>query len=84
MKYVLVDNGDNITTTVDLDSEVEISGARTYFLGAKQIDEKSFDKLWKVMTKDKYEKLFDLGHRQNKQYEWWKEDKEITDDELKF
>jgi len=81
---VLVDNGDNITTTVDLDSEVEISGARTYFLGAKQIDEKSFDKLWKVMTKDKYEKLFDLGHRQNKQYEWWKEDKEITDDELKF
>ena len=84
MKYVLVDNGDNITTTVDLGSEVGIIGARTYFLEAKQIDEKSFDKLWKVMTKDKYEKLFDLGHRQNKQYEWWKEDKEITDDELKF
>ena len=84
MKYVLVDNGDNITTTVDLGSEVGISGAKTYFKGVKQIDEKSFDKLWKVMTKDKYEKLFDLGHRQNKQYEWWKEDKEITDDELKF
>jgi hypothetical protein len=84
MKYVLVDNGDNITTSVDLDSEVGISGARTYFKGVKQIDGKSFDKLWKVMTKDEYDKLFYLSNRQNKQYEWWKEDKEITDDELKF
>jgi len=36
------------------------------------------------MTKDKYDRLFYLSNRQNKQYEWWKEDKEITDDELKF
>jgi hypothetical protein len=84
VKYVLVDKGDNITTTVDLASEVGISGARTYFKGVKQIDGKSFDKLWRVMTKDEYDKLFDLSNRQNKQYEWWKEDKEITDDELKF
>ena len=84
MKYVLVDKGDNITTTVDLASEVGISGARTYFKGVKQIDGKSFDKLWKVMTKDEYDRLFYLSNRQNKQYEWWKEDKEITDDELKF
>ena len=84
MKYVLVDNMDSINTTIELASEVGISGARTYFLGTKKLDIKEFNKLWKVMTKDKYEKLFDLGHRQNKQYEWWKEDKEITDDELKF
>ena len=84
MKYVLVDKGDNITTSVDLDSEVGISGARTYFKGVKRIDGKSFDKLWRVMIKDEYDKLFDLSNRQNKQYEWWKEDKEITDDELKF
>jgi len=84
VNYVLVDKGDNITTTVDLASEVGISGARTYFKGVKQIDGKSFDKLWRVMTKDEYDKLFDLSNRQNKQYEWWKEDKEITDDELKF
>jgi hypothetical protein len=79
-----VDKGDNITTSVDLDSEVGISGARTYFKGVKRIDGKSFDKLWRVMIKDEYDKLFDLSNRQNKQYEWWKEDKEITDDELKF
>ena len=82
MKYVLVDNMDSINTSVDLASNIGISGARTYFKGVKRIDGKSFDKLWKVMTKDEYDRLFDLSNRQNKQYEWWKEDKEITDDEL--
>ena len=43
MKYVLVDKGDNITTSVDLASEVGISGARTYFLGTKRIESKEFD-----------------------------------------
>ena len=84
MKYVLVDNGDNITTSVDIASDVGLTGARTYFLGIKKLDIKEFNKLWKVMTKDEYDKLLDLSHRQNKQYEWWKEDKAITDDELKF
>ena len=84
MKYVLVDKGDNIISTIDLASNIGLSGAKTYFKGVKQIDEKSFDKLWKVMTKDEYDRLLDLSHRQNKQYEWWKEDKEITDSELKF
>ena len=75
---------DSINTSVDLASNIGISGARTYFKGVKRIDGKSFDKLWKVMTKDEYDRLFDLSNRQNKQYEWWKEDKEITDEELKF
>ena len=75
---------DSINTSVDLASNIGISGARTYFKGVKQIDGKSFDKLWKVMTKDEYDRLFYLSNRQNKQYEWWKEDKAITDDELKF
>ena len=84
MKYVLVDNMDSINTTVDLASEVGISGARTYFKGVKRIDGKSFDKLWKVMSREEYDRVFDVSHRQNKQYEWWKEDKEITDSELKY
>ena len=84
MKYVLVDNMDSINTTVDLASNIGLSGAKTYFLGIKKLDIKEFNKLWKVMIKDEYDKLFDLSNRQNKQYEWWKEDKEITDDELKF
>ena len=84
MKYVLVDNRDNINTSVELGSNVGNSGARTYFLGIKKLDIKEFNKLWKVMTRDEYDRQFDIGHRHNKQYEWWKEDKEITDSELKF
>ena len=79
MKYVLVDKGDNINTTVDLASEVGISGARTYFLGVKRLDKKSFDKLWKVMTENEYH-----VRQSKKPIEWWIEDKEITDSELKF
>ena len=75
---------DSINTTVDLASNIGLSGAKTYFLGIKKLDIKEFNKLWKVMIKDEYDKLFDLSNRQNKQYEWWKEDKEITDEELKF
>ena len=84
MKYVLVDNFDNISDKKDLSDEIGISGARTYFKRVKQIDNKGFNKLWKVMTKDEYDRLFDLSHRQNKQYEWWIEEKEITDEELKI
>ena len=84
MKYVLVDNMDSINTTVELASEVGISGARTYFKGVKRIDGKSFDKLWKVMTEITYLK----GTVERTDYpgyiRWWEEDKEITDSELKI
>ena len=56
----------------------------SYFVGRKQIPYENFIQLWKVMTKDEYDKLFDLSNRQNKQYEWWIEEKEITDSELKY
>jgi hypothetical protein len=84
MKYVLVDKGDNIIDTVDLASDVGLTGAKTFFIGRKQIPYENFVQIWKVMTKDEYDRLLDLSYRQNKQYEWWKEDKEITDSELKF
>lgn len=84
MKYVLVDKGDNIVDRVELASEVGLSGAKTFFVGRKQIDEKEFDSIWKVMSEDHYETQKDLANRQNKQYEWWKEDKDITDSELKY
>ena len=84
MKYVLVDKGDNIVDRVELASEVGLSGAKTFFVGRKQIDEKEFDSIWKVMSEDHYETQKDLANRQNKQYEWWKEDREITDSELKY
>ena len=48
MKYVLVDNYDNIITKVDLGSNVGLSGAKTYFKGVKQMPkDEDFDKLWK-------------------------------------
>ena len=45
MKFYLVDKYDNINTTAVLDSEVGLSGARTYFLGIKKIDEKEINQL---------------------------------------
>jgi len=88
VKYVLVDKLDNITTSVELASNVGLSGAKTYFVGIKQIEEKEFDKLWKVMSDENYHIQFraSLQNRQNEKlkYKWWEEDKAITDDELKI
>ena len=88
MKYVLVVIYDNITTSVDLASNVGLSGAKTYFVGIKQIEEKEFDKLWKVMSDENYHIQFraSLQNRQNEKlkYKWWEEDKAITDEELKI
>ncbi len=84
MKYVLVDNEGNVTHTVDLASNVGLSGARTYFRGMKRIDVKEFDKLWKVKTETAYLK----GTVERTDYpgyiRWWEEEKAIIDDELKF
>ena len=88
MKYVLVDKHDYITTAAELASNVGLSGAKTYFVGLKQIEEKEFDKLWRVMSEDEWDTQFKLGlqGRQNEKlkYKWWEEDKAITDEELKI
>ena len=85
---MLVDKYDNITTSVDLASNVGLSGARTYFVGIKRIDEEEFDKLWRVMSEENYHIQFKAS-LQNRQmdklkYKWWEEDKAIVDDELKI
>jgi hypothetical protein len=84
MKYVLVDSHDYINTKVELASDVGISGATTYFKGVKRMPkDEDFDKLWRVMTEEQYLTQY-TASLQNKQHEWWKEEKEIVDDELKF
>jgi len=84
MKYVLVDGHDYINTRVELASDVGISGATTYFKGVKRMPkDEDFDKLWRVMTEEQYHTQY-TASLQDKQYEWWKEEKEITDSELKF
>ena len=57
MKYVLVDQENDIVDRVGLTSNVGVSGARTFFIGRKQIDAKEFDKLWRVMTEESYTRL---------------------------
>jgi len=57
MKYVLVDQEDDIVDRVGLTSNVGVSGARTFFIGRKQIDAKEFDKLWRVMTEESYTRM---------------------------
>ena len=73
MKYVLVDKGDNIVSTVDLQWDVGLSGARTYFLGLKKIDKKEFNKLWRVMTETDHRriKVNDETHREYEEFGSW-------------
>ena len=81
MKYVLVDKYDNIVTTIELGSNVGLSGAKTYFKGVKKMPEdKDFDKLWKVMTEEQYDTRF-KSTLQNRQIEWWKEEDSYLDGE---
>ena len=83
MKYYLVNKLDEIVTKVDLSDDIGLTGARTYFIGIKQIDGKEFDKLWKVMTEEQYDLQFkaSLQNRQmgNRKYEWWKDDESYLD-----
>ena len=83
MKYLLVDKYDEIITKVDLGDDIGISGARTYFIGTKKLDESSFDKLWRVMTETEYNTNFknNLQNRQmgKRKYEWWKDEETYLD-----
>ena len=72
MKFVLVDRGDNIVDRVDL-QDVGVKGARTYFVGRKQIESEKFDQIWKVMTEEQYNIQYTVS-LQNRQFEWWKDD----------
>ena len=80
MKFVLVDKGDNIVDRVDL-QDVGVNGARTYFVGRKQIEDEEFDKIWKVMSEERYNNLH-TASLQNKQYEWWKDDNYLDIDKV--
>ena len=79
MKWVLVNKADEIVSKCEIASGVGISGAKTYFMGIKQMKEEEFDKLWKVMSEQHYDTQRDLANRQGKQYEWWKDDESWLD-----
>ena len=68
MKFVLVDRGDNIVDSIDLGSGVGESGARTYFIGRKQIESEKFDQIWRVMSETEYRRF--KAHKETiKEYE---------------
>ena len=84
MKYVLVEKYDNIITTVNLGSNVGLSGAKTYFKGVKQMPkDEDFDKLWKVMTEEQYDAQL-KSSLQNRQVEWWKEEPSGPDEDFDY
>ena len=58
MKWVLVNNMDEIVDTCEIASEVGVSGAKTYFMGIKRLKGKKFDNLWRVMSQEKYDLKF--------------------------
>ena len=70
MKYDLVNKSGDVVFSVDSLTDDE---AREYFVGLKQVDEEQFDKLWKVVP----------VAQPQREYKWWEEDKQITDDEMK-
>lgn len=81
MKYVLVNRQDEIEWSQELASNIGISGAKTYFRGIKRIDEKSFDRLWKVMTQSDYDRNYEASLRtpSSEHIRWWEDIGEKSD-----
>ena len=80
-EFLLVDKYDNIRNRTTLSDSVGISGAKTYFMKIKKIDEISFDNTWKVMTVEQYDRIQKQSLRNNggRQIEWWKEEGDYLD-----
>ena len=70
MKYVLVDREDNIVDRVELTSDVGLSGARTVFVGRKQISYENFIQIWKVMTEIDYNRNKERKHKYEEFGNW--------------
>ena len=82
MKYVLVDNHDNIVHTVSLPTEYTQKEARLYFLNLKKIDDKSFDELWKVHSSEEWKNIQHAHQRppsSSPNRDWWKEEEPWLD-----
>ena len=63
MKWVLVNKFDEIVDTCEIASGVGVSGATTYFRKRKQLDQPSFDNLWKVMSMERWDEIREISTR---------------------
>ena len=81
MEFVLVDKYDNINNRAEISEGVD---AKDYFMKIKQINEESFDQLWKVMTIEQYDRIMNqsLKNNSSRQIEWWKEEDGYLDGEM--
>ena len=68
MKYVLVDNFDNVVDKKDLPGGVGITEATTFFVKRKQIPYESFIQIWRVMSETEYRR-FKVHKETLKEYE---------------
>jgi len=75
MEFYLVDKYDFIRNKETFESDISMSDVKNHFMQIKQIDEVAFDNVWKVMSADEYDKIRLLSTRDNKQYEWWREER---------
>ena len=80
MKWVLINKFDEIIDTCEIASGVGVSGATTYFRKRKQLDQSSFDGLWKVMSMKRWDEIREMSTREGKQYEWWKDESTKPDE----
>ena len=80
MKFVLVNKYDEIVDACEIASGVGESGAKTFFRKRKQLDEIEFDKIWKVMSMERYDIIREATSRSGKQYEWWKDEPSNPDE----
>ena len=84
MKWVLIDNQGNVNTRAELHSGYGIKSAKAYFMGVKQIDESSFDKLWSVKSENEHnlnQEAFERPASSDPNRRWWKEEQDITNDD---
>jgi hypothetical protein len=70
MKYVLVDREDDIVDRVELTSDIGVSGARTFFVGRKQIESEKFDQIWKVMAEIDYNRNKERKYKYEESGDW--------------
>jgi hypothetical protein len=83
VKYVLVsNNSQEVVSSVELASNVGLSGAKTYFVGVKKIEEKEFNKLWKVLSKKEWDNIqyaYKRPPSSDPNRGWWKDESTYLD-----
>ena len=82
MKWVLISKQYELVSTYEVSDKYGVEAAKFYFMGRKQINEKRFDELWRVIPESEYDLMVEAYERRpssdpNKR--WWKTENEYLD-----